>query len=187
MAISDISICSTACLLVGANEIESFIDETNEAKVCAAIYEVTRDNVLTIHPWQFSLGQVQLARLVATPLFGYSYAFQLPTDFLRLISTDPDMGYRIFEDKLYCSSETCNISYQFSPSEAKFPPYFVRLLELELASLLAASLGEDASKQQLFAAIAEKEARKARNTDSQNHKGTQVSASNFGVYTARFS
>lgn len=186
MAVSDISICSAACLLVGANEIESFIDDLNEAKVCSAIYDITKENTLSKHPWQFSLGHAQLARLTATPEFGFKYAFQIPPGFIRLIETDPVTDYRINEDKIHCDNETLKIKYQFSPSEAKFPPYFVRLLELELASLLAASLGEDLSKQQMFQALAEKQERKARNTDSQNHKGTQVSTSHFGVYNSRF-
>ena len=186
MASSDISICSTACLLVGANEIESFTQGTQEAKVCAAIYTVTKDNLLSTHPWRFSLGQVSLARLTATPLFGFTYAFQLPPDFIRLININPDSNYKIHEDKIYCDLTTCDITYQFSPSEAKFPPYFVRLVELEMASLLAASLVEDLSKQQMFQALAEKESRKSRNTDSQNHKGVQVSTSNFGMTKVRF-
>ena len=181
---TDISICSAALLMVGSDEINSFSDETREAKLCGNLYYIVLDDLLSRHPWHFSLAQVQLAQLVDTPLFDYQYAYQLPVDMLRLIKEENAYRYEIYENKLYTDQDTVKVSYQFRPAENTFPPYFVKLLTLELASVLAVSLAEDESKMKLFAEMSQSYERKARNTDSQmqpsrairqqNHILTQV-------------
>lgn len=164
---TDISICSSALVLVGADEINSFADESREAKLCGILYDTTVKNLLQEHPWRFSLTQASLAQTEATPLYGFQYAYQLPVDCLRVLSMERSWPYQVYEDKLYANIPLVAITYQFQPSEVRFPAYFVRLLELEMASLLSVALAEDESKATLFRNLADIQKRKARNTDSQ--------------------
>ena len=182
---TDVSICSAALVMVGADEINSFDDETRESKLCGILYETTLQNVLTEHPWRFSLGRVELAELEDTPLFGYTKAFQLPPDRLRLISMETPTAYEVFEDKLYTNVDPVRITYQFQPVESKFPPYFVRLMEFEMACLLAGALAEDESKLKIFRDLADIQKRKARNLDSQQQPSRAIRDSNHVLTQVR--
>lgn len=182
---TDVEICSQALLLVGADEITSFSDETREALICQAMYDTTLKSLLEEHPWRFSLAQAQLAQLVATPLYGYNYAYQLPTDMLRLMATESAGPYQVFENKLYSNESEVYVTYQIKPDEARFPAYFVKVLVLEMAVALAFSLSEDESKASAMQALLEVAKRKARNTDSQQQPTRAVRGENHVLINVR--
>jgi len=54
---TDISICAAALQLIGAEEIESFLDETREARICASIYPTVKKDMCQSSAWQFSIRQ----------------------------------------------------------------------------------------------------------------------------------
>ena len=56
---TDVTICSHALQLLGENTISSFSDGTVQANVCSELYPDTRDMVLTMYPWSFSLVKVR--------------------------------------------------------------------------------------------------------------------------------
>lgn len=185
-SITKIDICTSALLLVGADEITSFEDSTREAKLCASIYQTTFDALLQTHPWRFSIGQVLLNRLDATPLFGYSYAFQLPSNYLRLIGkNNTALKHDIFEDKLYCDASSVSLNYQFTPSETRLPAYFVRALEFELAQILSIALVEDDNKHELFRRSAREQLIRGKSTDSQSNGNHTMPAGNFALTAIR--
>jgi|TARA_R100000951_G_scaffold115994_1_gene126045 hypothetical protein len=173
MALTDVDICTTALLLIGADEISTFSDATREAKICKAVYETTKGGLLQSHPWRFAVNQVELNKLAAVPLFGFTAAFQLPADYLRLIDRFPAApDYRIFEDKIYSNVNELKITYAFSPPEHRMPAYFVRALEFDLARLLATAVLEDSEKARVYDRLLENQLRLARVIDSQNSGGT---------------
>ena len=94
MALNSIELCSSALVKLGADGISSFEDGTAEARVAARLYPITRDGMLSAHPWTFATAQADLPRLVAAPLSDFSYAFQLPNDFLRPLGGRPPAGSR---------------------------------------------------------------------------------------------
>lgn len=184
-SVTAVSICSQALLLVGANEINSFSDQSRESKICNYLYATVLDDVLSRHPWRFSVNQKQLAQLTATPLYEFQYAYQLPTDMLRLISAESILPYQIYENMLYTDADSMNVTYQFRPGESKFPPYFVRLMVLEMAAMLASSLVEDEGKMANFKELADRQERKARNTDSQQSPSRSYRQHNNILATVR--
>lgn len=187
MATSDISICAAALQLIGAEEITSFLDETREARICASIYKIVKDDLLQSHTWRFSTRQEQLNRLVATPLYGYAYAYSLPSDFLRLVGkSNPTTPHQIFENKVYTDLTPVYASLQYSVKETFFPAYFVRLMILEMAGLLAASLLEDENKADKFSGFAKTQMIKARNIDSQNNTMSTIPAGAFNLTSVRY-
>ena len=184
---TDVSICTSALLMVGADEIESFTDPTREAKLCAQIYPTTKNKLLQSFPWRFSLGQAQLAKLATTPLYEFDFAFQLPSGFLRLIEiNNPTFNYKIFEDKLFCDTDVVYVTYQFDPGEEDMPDYFVRLLELDMAAILSISLLEDLDKANAFQRMADRQALQARSTDGQNQTTQALDDVNFELIQVRY-
>lgn len=162
MATSAISISNDALLLIGGNSITSFSDGTREAEVASALYSDTYESLLVTNWWTFSLYQRQLAQETDSPLFGYQYAYALPSDLIRLKSVRYNHKYRIYQDKLYSDNNEVYINYQFTPNEGKLPAHFVQALKFELASLFAIAIGEDTSKAQLYEGKARSWAGRAR-------------------------
>lgn len=190
MATTDISICNSALVLVGADEnaIITFDDTTREARICNQIYEITKDALISKHPWNFTLGLVQLSQLSSTPLFGWSYAYQLPTDpkVIRVIRTDTrGDNYQIFEDKLYSDFSAVKIIYQFDPGEENYPSYFIRALELRLAELLALALSQDESFSRELERKAFRAFKEARFIDSTNDPPSHIHDNNFALTSVR--
>ena len=86
MAQSAISLCSKALIKLGARPIVSFNENTAEAEVASQLYTSVRDAMLSAYPWRFATSQSELARLAENPKADYAYSYQLPNDFLRVLS-----------------------------------------------------------------------------------------------------
>lgn len=180
MATTDISICSAALLMIGDEEINALPGDTRRGKVCANIYEITKEALFQEHPWRFSIGQRSLAKLVATPLFDeFQNAFQLPSDFRRLIRTEGDTPFKIYENKIYSNEDTLNIEYQFIVEEKDFPAYFTRTLELRMAVLLAGAITESASRVQIFEGFLDKQLLSAKAVDNQSKNTDNINSDNL--------
>lgn len=184
---NDVQICSSALLMVGADEIESFTEQSREAKLCSAIYQTIKDDILASHNWRFSVRQIKLSKSNKKPLFGFSNAFTLPSDFLRLVGKDnPAEKHQIFGDLLHCNLEEVMINYQYAPDSNDYPSYFIRLLEMELAKILSVSLLEDENKAIIFSDLVKTQMLKAKNIDSQNYSNKAIGDSKFNLFAVRY-
>jgi hypothetical protein len=181
-----IEICSSALLLLGADEITTFEDETREAKICNAIYELTVKTCLADRNWSFSQNQFELNKLSQTPLFGFKYAFQLPNDYIRLCGKEnPSLPHQIKEDYLYCDVEKVRVNYIFRASEEKFPPHFTEYLICKLCEKLAVSIMEDPEKARYYADRVIATRRTAGLVDSQSNGDTRVPITTFSLIACR--
>lgn len=191
MPTTDIDICASALLLVGADEINSFEDETREARICSQLYDTTKQKMLQSHNWGFSLAMTELAgTTISTSAseyeFGYTYEHTLPVDFLRIIKKDGlTNDYRIIGDKLFSNDSEVHILYQYDVSEAEFPAYFTRACEFEMAKILAAALLQDETQVELWGTLARDELIRAKNIDSQNQPQSQLADNNFALTAVR--
>jgi len=185
---SKIEIINNALLLVGAETLQTLTDSSREARVAASVYDTTKEDIISRHPWNFSLGQVQLAQVAATPLFGFDHAYQLPVDpkAIRVIKKNtPRNDYRLLEDKLYTDDNQVEILYQFDPGEQNYPSYFRRLLEYELAKMFAFALMQDETQGQVFEGLMTRQMRAARTIDSQSSPSREMDASEFVLTAVR--
>jgi hypothetical protein len=86
MPYTQVSICNLALGRVGAKQ---FISDINEGTVngqrCIAIWDAIFQEVLSERDWRFAKIRVQLQLSSTTPLYGYSYAYAVPADFLRFV------------------------------------------------------------------------------------------------------
>lgn len=175
-----VAICTSALLMVNADEITSFEDESREARLCASLYDTTLDSVLQMHPWRFSVNQVQLAQLTEVPEFEFDHAYQLPANTLRVIGVDnTTLPYKIYEDMIFTDADSLKATIQFRPGEEEFPAYFRRTLELKMAEILALALLADESKFQILQQAALRQMQSARSIDSQNQPTLTFDDNNF--------
>jgi hypothetical protein len=87
---SQVSICNGALIKIGADRISSITENKREAILLNALWENARDFVLRGHRWNFATLRVTLTPSATTPDWGYDYEYELPTNYLRVVETDPD-------------------------------------------------------------------------------------------------
>jgi hypothetical protein len=80
---SDVDIANLAMAKLGQQPIQSFLDTTTRAANINRTYPMLRDK-LQRKRWNFNRAYVFLPVLGTAPVFEYSYAYQLPSDYLRL-------------------------------------------------------------------------------------------------------
>lgn len=126
------------------------LSETSEAaKVCAIFYDQTRDEILRAHRWNFAMKRAVLSQIVTAPIFGYDYAYQLPTDYIRFGAlNDGDLLERaefvIEGDQLLSDVETANFRYVWRITDSQqFDALFIDALSTKLAAKIAPSLSGD--------------------------------------------
>lgn len=166
---SSIDIASNALLLIGDNPISSFDDPGAGAQVAANIYPETKRRLLSEHPWSFALKQQRLNKLSQEPdvLTGYSNAFQLPTDLIRIWNIQSHSDYILIGNLLYSNETEILATYIFDVDEVNLPPHFVKSLEYSLASDFAISVTEDNAMAGLFEQKAINSKSQAMTIDSQ--------------------
>ncbi len=147
--LTDIKICNKAMIRLGVSQFSSFDDGSDPGAVCGETYPELLDAILGMTDWRFATGKRQLARLTATPVSQYKYAFSLPSDLIagpHKVFSSSDVSapafkeYEIFEKNLYANVESIFVNYRFRPDESKFRPWFTELVILALAAATAPTL-----------------------------------------------
>ena len=179
MPLSAIDLCSRALLGIGANQIQSFDEGTAEAEIASALYDLVREGVLSIHPWNFCRGQAKLARLSAAPVTDYEYAYQLPSDMLTIRSIGQEESttgliYRRAELRIHTDADEVWLDYTFKPDESLHPPYFNIALVSSLSARFAIPLTESTSRWEGLAKMAEHDLRRARLADAQEDTPSRI-------------
>lgn len=184
----DIAICNSALLLLGADEINTFEDETTEAKVCAAIYPRTVAAMMELYPWRFSMKQASLNKITNfTPIAGFANAFQLPSDRLRAVFKPyTTLEYRILGDKLYTNASEFKMEYQYLAPEEVWTESFARAVEFDMARALAVALLEDDSRADRYEKLVRQQLQRAKSVDGQQQQGDEPDDSQFSLIAARF-
>ena len=104
---SNADIANLALSNLGADRIFAIDEDSENARKVDAIYIFVRDIVLSAHPWNFAVKRTTLALLAETPEFDFTYAFQLPPDYIRVLDTDIPTGkYKIEAGKKLLSNDS---------------------------------------------------------------------------------
>ena len=156
MADSKFDICNKAMVLVGANTISSFTQNTTESKVASQLYEATLENLITRCRWRFASKQSQLSKNTTNPDARYESSYALPNDALVIHTVtvaDDVIKYDRYGQNLFTDTTSSDIviaDYTFQPSESDFPPYFKQTLVFELASLFAGAIARNDQLSELY-------------------------------------
>jgi len=188
MALSDIGLCARALIKIGAAPITSFSDGTAESEIAGALFPQIRDALLSAYAWSFATGQIVLDELQAPPIADYTYAFQLPNDFLRALSAGSGsrgrgLNYRITNGALHTNAPDVVLTYIYRPDEDSFPPYFDQVLIARLAAEFTIPVTENTSRADSMMSIADREYAKARQIDAQQDSPSQID--DFSLINAR--
>ena len=185
VANSAIDICSRALILIGAEPITSFEDNTTEALVAVNMYEDVAQASLCNTRWRFATEQAQLNRLVDEPTGRFDAAYQLPSNILMLNAVtvnDHQTQHTIYGDKLFANlspQDKVVADYIYRASESDWPSYFTLAVEYALAAIFASSIARNESLTQIMEIKANSLMAKARNLDSQQNTTRKLTTSRF--------
>ncbi len=147
---SQIDIVNAALLELGEQPLTSLDDDAEAAVVASTIYDQVKQDLLSKAPWRFAMKKADLSLDTATPLNEWASQFTAPTDLVRLVRVYPDQAYDVYGGKVYASSTELAADYVAEVDESLFPPYFTRLLVLELAARMSKSIsGSESAKETL--------------------------------------
>lgn len=169
MATSEVQICSNALLLVGADTINSFSDESDRAKLVSNLWENVRDAVLRAHPWNCAVKREALAPDVDGPDFDYSYQFTLPGDCLRVLSVGQKgeaTDYEIEGRKILVDDNPCYLRYVYRNEDvASWDALLVEAATAYMAMTCAYPLTKSSTVQKQMAELYSFKLRQARTVD----------------------
>lgn len=178
-ATTSTSICNSALIKVGAETITSLDENNKRARLCKEQYEKIKKDLLASHPWNFAIARKDLAQIVDTPLYEFDFAFLIPNDVLRVLSTSLNVGNQIGERKwnveinpttsqkiLLCNDEQVNIRYLKDIDEAFFSPLFTEVLATKLAFDICYSLTQSATLASLMKQEYDAKLKEARSYDA---------------------
>ena len=166
---SETEIASNALTKLGAQPITDINDPSQQrAVLCKAYYYNTRDAVLRAYPWNCAIDRKALALSIDTPLYGYSYKFQLPVDpyCLRVLEVEDDIEHKIEGRFLLANESSVNIKFIKRVTDTGlFDSLLQEAIECRLAAELAYPVtGTPTLIQAMWALYAEK-LREARTID----------------------
>jgi hypothetical protein len=179
-------IANSALDLVGQSQILSIDDSTPAAKKCKLhIYEAIRE-VLKLGKWKAARKQATLAQLTQGPAFGWTYAYQLPADYLRMVrfnDSDPqNVVIPVFEiqgKQLLTSEPVANLAYvcdlSMAPNDISAAgPELVELFAVKLAQKMAWSFQQSKTLKESLEQEYQMKRRLALAADAQETKNTLV-------------
>lgn len=149
MSATEVSICSNALLMLGAQPINDLTDDNDRARIASNLFESQRDAVLRAHPWNCAVKRVALAPDAVAPAFDWDYAFTLPSDFMRALSVGQDGAqdeFTIESGKLLCNVNPAYLRYVWrNENPATWDGLLVQAMELQMAAAMAYGITQSAS------------------------------------------
>jgi hypothetical protein len=163
MAASEVTICNLAVSWLAGNLIISLDDDNNEAKLCKANYDLSRDSVLEAMAWTFATRRFRLSPEADVPAWGYSRQFTLPPEVITAleVTSNPskvngtnDLDWRREENRIVCNQDVVYLKAIVRIIDpARFTPNFVQALAARIAMEIAVPLTES---KELLAAMERK-------------------------------
>jgi len=169
MATTKIDIVNRALGLLGAEFITSLTEDTKPARFANELYDDTRDTLFRMHPWNSCIKRAALSLTDNTPAYYFSYEFQLPGDWLRIVRPEDDsLEYKIESDKLVTETSTFKCTYVFrNEAVATYDSLLVETLAAKLAVNLTMPLLQDLETLNAMNSLYSEKLRTARSADAQ--------------------
>ena len=183
MAVTNIDICNQALILVGANTIASFTDNTTESQVANQLYESTLKGHLTRARWRFASKQAVLSKSTVDPLDRFESSYAIPADAILIHTCTVSDNVIVFDrygDFIFTNTSTADTvvcDYTFRQHENDMPPYFTEILKFELASLFAGAIARNDNLSVLYQKRALLQLQVARATESQTQTTRKLRSS----------
>lgn len=184
---TDVSICSNALLLLGAEPISSF-EDNDQARAAKNLYQATVDSVLRHHTWNCCVRRVQLAPESTAPAFDFSHQFLLPSDWVRTLQVGQyaqEIDYKTEGRRILANSTVLPLRYIARVTEDKWDAGLIDVVTLAMAARLAYAVTRSNTVQQVLEQKLQFEFRAARAVDGQDDPPETFG--DFPSFTSRFS
>lgn len=178
-----VEICNLALTQLGADRITAIDEDAENARKLNAVYDPVLRALLRKYPWNWASKEATLATLAETPVnTEYTYIYQLPSDYIRMIKTDLDEtdDYKILGRKIYCNESSLIIKYVYyctDPNE--YDASFVDVLAARLASELAFAISGDKQLAKMADDIYRDKLREAKTIDGQEETPDELTANEW--------
>lgn len=174
-AVSDLSICNAALLMLGANPITSLSAVGEKEKLCAGLYPTIRDKVLRSHPWNCCIKRETLSPWAAAPNHDWPFQYELPGDFVKVLGVGElgaESEFRLEGRRLLTDVNPCLLRYVFAnENPATWDAGLVHVVTLAMAAALAYPITTSTSLRDSMRQEAELELRRAKAVDGQDDTG----------------
>ena len=162
--------------------------------MCNGNFDDVRDAVLRSHPWNVAITRKNLAADSATPAFGFSFQFTLPTDpfCLRVLSFwnsnvnnevaayDSNVMFKIEGRKILSNEDTCNIIYIGRVTDTEqYDSLLNKAISARLAAEIAYNITGSNSVASNMLTIYEARLKEAKGVDSMEGFPEQPQADDF--------
>jgi hypothetical protein len=167
---TDIEIINSALAKIRGRFITTLNDNSTEARLCKILFPRIRDRLLREVAPNFAKKRYELASLVETPVYGFDYVFQIPSDVIKILETDRyfDEDWKQENGKIYANDSTFFISVIYRVTDCeKYDPVFAEALAFALAAELATPLTNGTKLAEDMRAQAEMLMRRARSYSAQ--------------------
>ena len=135
---SVVEICNGSLNQLGATTILSLTEDSKNARLCNQRYTQVRDSVFRSHPWNCLQKRIELAADTTAPAWGFSFAYTLPSDCLRLLRIlDYDSNYKVEGRKILSNTSSMKILYVARVTD---PNEYDELLRETLSAALGADI-----------------------------------------------
>lgn len=163
MPLTKLDLINRARVRLGAAPVAAAADDP----AADTLYESLLTEMLRSHPWNFATARAALdTPLVTAPAFGYTAAYALPDDCLRVLETDVD-DYRINSQGILASVARVELVYIARVDEALLDAAFAAAFACRLAATLAYAVTGSASLAQVLMQEYAQLLQQARSIDSQ--------------------
>ena len=111
---SAVDIANSALNNIGASTINSLTEDSVAARIVNQRYVFVRDAVFRSHPWNCLVRRASLAQNSTAPTWGYTYAYNLPTDpyCLRVLRLEKlDLDYKVEGRTIVSDEQTMKIKF----------------------------------------------------------------------------
>ena len=190
---SEVDICNLSADHLNIDSITSIASPVTKTEtVFARHYDKTRRAVLRKHPWNFASKREQLASSTNTPSFGFNKAYDLPADFIRLLTineqdVDQDIisgrDYQIENGQILINTEgndplRVRYVYDFT-NVSKMDPMFIDMFSIELALSTSYKLTSKNTNVERLKTLANDATANAESVDGQERPPTHIQRSKF--------
>ena len=146
-------IWNKALSFLGERKLAALDDDTPSSRVLDLHYDTVRDSLLRSHRWNFARKRVAIDADATAPAFGWSYAYDLPTDCLRVLelngrqAAQNDADFEIEDGQLLTDASECNLVYIYRNDDpSTYDPLFTEALCLKLAIAACLEITQSTTK-----------------------------------------
>jgi len=185
---SIVDIANNALNILGASTISSLTEDTKNARICNQRFENVRNRVFRGHPWNCLIKRVQLAQNSTAPVIEYTYAYALPSDFLRCLkihngttdSVASNLDFKVEGKNIVTDEATVYLVYIAKDTDPNnYDSYLYEVLGYQLAADIAYGITNNATLAKNLLVDADEKLRESRFVDATENSTDTVEANEF--------